>query len=195
MDGGTRPTEPNEPPAPTSSGALIKGLSLFGKSQMPALSQGEGFDQAAEPEVVRLEHWRVHHLLKDQAEAHIRRFRKRVGLEEIWSIEVLICCPESEEVQTAEASVWWDAEVWYARMLLRCNLPPALFEWCVVHELCELQRWRSASCYLESHQLLLPGEQSSRLLEQYRQARNQEIELQVSALLGHRRPYHLTPNE
>lgn len=133
---------------------------------------------------------RVHHAsLREQVMRHIQRLRRRVGLEEIWSIDVLVCCPQ--DLPEAEASIWWHEEVWYARLQVRCTLSPLLLEWCVCHELCELSRWRSANCFLAVHERLLSGDETTRLLEQYRLMRNQEIELQVAALLGHRRPAHI----
>lgn len=130
-----------------------------------------------------------HEQVTRDVEHHIARLRRRVGLEDIWSVEVRIACPV--EMEDAEACISWDAEVWYARMSLRCTLSPLLLQWCVCHELCELQRWRSANCFLEVYAHLLEGDSTTRLLAEYRVARNQEIELTCAGILGHRRPAHI----
>jgi hypothetical protein len=128
------------------------------------------------------------HYSKD-TERLIQRFRRRCGVEDIWQIETHIGCWSKD--QQAEASIRFDAEVWYAHLFVCCEVTPDLLIWCVLHELCELQRWRSALCFLEAYEKLPPEPEAERLLRQFHQQRNQEIELQVAGLLNNRRPGHL----
>lgn len=123
----------------------------------------------------------------------MEQYRQEVGVEGIWSIEIRVCCPE--DMGSHEASIWWDAELWYARMMLRCSLSQPMMEWLVCHELYELQDWRQANSLSEMVQQLLPGETTDQLIERWRIGRNQAVEERVYALLGHRRPYHIMGDE
>lgn len=164
-------------------GERPSGVLHLSRLSVEEVSAGEDKDEE------RNRRQKHHEQVTRDVEHHIARLRRRVGLEDIWSVEVRIACPV--EMEDAEACIFWDAEVWYARMSLRCTLSPLLLQWCVCHELCELQRWRSANCFLEVYSRLLEGEDSQRLLAEYRVARNQEIELTCAGILGHRRPAHI----
>ena len=90
----------------------------------------------------RRNHERVHARLKVHIEDLIREARERLGIETVWSIETCVCCPE--DLPNAEASIWWHAELFYARLYIRCShqhtknrrlqaLPPAIINWLVYH--------------------------------------------------------------
>jgi hypothetical protein len=120
--------------------------------------------------------------------------RDTIGIEPIWTIEVRICCPE--EMPESEASIFWHAEVWYARMMVRCDVPEDLLSWLVIHELMELQRWRSTDLVHNALESAKIWSTTSVLWTIYAQrlneARNQEVELAVSMYMqGERRPLHL----
>lgn len=164
-------------------------------------------------------HQRMHQRIGANVEDLIAGARDRVGIESAWSIEVRVCCPE--ELPGAEASIWWNAELFYARLFLRCcsssgsevmgrdgkrgkceRLPHAFVEWLVYHELCELQMWRTSSLAQEIRGVLrtmtqantptIPQEpQLLGLLEKWQLLRNQEIECRLFGLIGTRRPGYL----
>jgi hypothetical protein len=129
-----------------------------------------------------------HEAVQAYCEETIRIWRSRVGIETVWSVEVDVHCPA--EMGVHEASIWWDAEVWYARLEVACTFDVPMLEWLVVHELVELRRWRTSSHFFEVHLLLVEGEDRDRLLRQYHLYRNQEVEAEVYQLLGRRRPFH-----
>lgn len=144
------------------------------------------------------QHWQEH----AQAEARIRAIivqsRDLIGLESAWSIELCVLCPE--RLPEHEASIWWDAEYFYARIHIRCGLPEDLECWLVKHELCELQQWRTGNAFWKLLDRLYPRERllhprALREREQLQRAwmmeRNQEIECRLYGLLGQRRPGHL----
>jgi hypothetical protein len=128
----------------------------------------------------------------------IKNYRQGLGIEEIWKIDVQVCCPE--QLPQAEASIWWDAECWFARLHVRCNLSGEFLSWLVLHELCELQAWRTSSFALQlidQYPLRLPRREDYRAAykREWQRLRNQEIEWRIFGLTGQRRPEHLTNEE
>jgi hypothetical protein len=135
-------------------------------------------------------HMKDHELLLDGMLEVIINHRTSIGVESSWVLEPRICCVD--EMPTQEGAIWWDAEVRYARMLVRCDLPPALFVWVIVHELYELLRWETADTFMTLAVRSRINRQFNRYLQEtYRAARNREIELLVCRHLGYRRPGHL----
>lgn len=144
-------------------------------------------------------HRRRHERLEDWVRDLIRGARDRLGVESAWSITPEICCPAT--LPSVEASIWWDAEVFYASMQIRCDVPDHLVSWLVYHELCELQMWRSTTFLQDMLANLLPVgsgrgmrlayQRRQTYLRQWRHQRNQEIECRIVGLLGQHRPAHL----
>lgn len=135
------------------------------------------------------EHEAMHSRIGKYVGALIERYRGRVGLDVYWSIEARVLCPG--EMVEHDADIWWQAELWVARVCVRCDLHAALLEWVVIHELYELQDWGQAQASIDLLGLVYPDEGETRTwyLDQTKRARNQAIEQRVAALLGHRRPY------
>lgn len=120
----------------------------------------------------------------------IRNNRDSIGLDPAWAIEGRVVC--QEELPHQEGVIWWDAEMKYARMLIRCDLPNGLMLWVLHHELYELLLWETADLYMTtSIRARLPRQFGTYLQEQYRAARNRQIELLLYRHLGYRRPGHL----
>lgn len=149
-----------------------------------------------------------HDRLRKEAETLIAQERDALGLEAPWSICVMILSPL--HLPLYEGTISWDAEVWYATMQLRCDLPPALLHWVVQHELIELWNWRSTSLLFEildtartgliqayrgtrPRQLAEMQAQLERLETAYVRVHNQEVEQLLCLKTRHRRPARLTP--
>jgi hypothetical protein len=139
---------------------------------------------------------RHHQLVRATAESVIKTYRQRMGIEEAWSIEVQVLCPSY--LPQSEASIWWDAEVWFARMHLRCGLSAEFLTWLILHELYELQAWRSGAFSLQlleslrdtsRHRASLSSRETMK--REWQRLRNQEIEWRIYGLTGCRRPDHL----
>lgn len=135
------------------------------------------------------EHEGMHGRIGKYVGALIERYRGRVGLDVYWSIEVRVLCPG--EMVEHDADIWWQAELWVARVCVRCDLHAALLKWVVIHELYELQDWGQAQAAIDLVNQIYPESNDMRetYLDQTKRARNQAIEQRVAALLGHRRPY------
>lgn len=156
-------------------------------------------------------HTRLHHKLEAEIQALLPGARERLGVEPVWSIEICVCCPE--DLPQAEASIWWHAELFYARLYIRCShqhhktrktqrISDQIIKRLVYHELCELQTWRTVNFVrelMQSHIRLLEtprkepnyAEVACNLQEQWQLVRNQEIESRLYGLLGDRRPEYL----
>jgi hypothetical protein len=141
-------------------------------------------------------HMDVHTFMRAYCEEQVEMWRGRVGIEPIWSVEVSVRCPSM--MGRHEASIWWDVECWYAGLEVSCGHSERMLDWLVVHELCELRRWRTSTHVFEvfAYMALVEDEgvarERERLLKGYHQARNQEIEWETFELLGHRRPFHVS---
>jgi len=131
-------------------------------------------------------HVGVHEHVQEYCQSLVNSWRYRV--EPMWSIEVCVKCPY--EMEKHEASVWWDEEHWYACIEVSCAHLEGMLEWLVVHEVAELRRWRTTTHFFEVLGLLVDGADKERLVRQFHVARNQEVEMEVYDLLGHRRPFH-----
>jgi len=94
-----------------------------------------------------------------------------------------------------EGSIWWDENCWYARLMVRCDLPLELVKWIIVHELLELQDWRQASVVLGMLVEIQPANFKEHMEQLFRAARDQGIEQRVRLFLGQPRPYHLVIDE
>jgi hypothetical protein len=124
----------------------------------------------------------------------IEQFRGKIGLPSFWRVQPGICCPD--EMPESEAVIQWDAAVWYAQMTIRCDASLDLLEWLVVHELKELMRWQTTELEGMMYDLVRKSREQPQslrvyLAQQQRRARDQEIEEEIAALLGHARPMHL----
>ncbi len=94
----------------------------------------------------------------------IEAYRSSLGVDHDWSIECRVMCPV--DMPEHEGSIWWDENCWYARLMVRCDLPLELVKWIIEH------------------------------MEQlFRAARDQGIEQRVRLFLGQPRPYHLVIDE
>lgn len=138
--------------------------------------------------IVPFDHTKLHQYVKTYCMEQVDMWRHRMGLEPFWSIEIVVSCPSA--MGPHEASIWWDADCWYAQLLIGCKHLEDMLEWLIVHELCELRRWKTSSHYFEVHGFLIDGADKERLLAQFHTYRNQEIEADVYHLLGKRRPFH-----
>lgn len=117
-------------------------------------------------------------------------YRADIGIEPYWTVESRICCPD--EMSEAEACIWWDTDLWYARMLLRCDVPDPLVYNLVAHELYELLHWRTGECFRQLADHVQENALVIHLKQEHLKARNQEIEIEVQQFLsGMHRPYHL----
>lgn len=124
----------------------------------------------------------------------IRIHRRMIDINPRWSITPLIYCPE--EMDGRNAVMTWRPDTWEAFLSVRCDLPSYLhLRWEVLHELFELH-WGSTGTLVYSliHDMLPSSLLShadslySYWMEQYRVARNQEIEAAVSLYLHEDRP-------
>lgn len=161
---------------------------------------------AGQPTPMTRAHSRMHNKLTVFVENLVAGARERLGIEPVWSIEVCVCCPQ--DLPQAEASIWWHAELYYARLYIRCShahpktkrfqtIPDEIVSRLVYHELCELQAWRTTNFMREILGSYLwqlkadQGKQITELQEKWQIARNQEIEARLYGLLGTRRPGYL----
>lgn len=141
------------------------------------------------PTQLETEHAPVYREVQNALEA----CRSIVGLEPDWTIDVRILCPD--ELIDSEAAIYWHAEVWFARLMVRCDAPSDLIPRLVLHELLELQRWKTTDNTCKQLALAKVTEYGEvwRLFEQeQKEMRNQEIEQMVTALLGQSRSHHLS---
>jgi len=117
-------------------------------------------------------------------------YRLHVGIEEVWACDLRVVCPPA--LAGREACVSWDSEVWFARLSFRCDLSLELADWDLYHELCELQTWRTANLFVDvCESSVVRFTLLSQMQEQYRIARNQEIEWRIYGITGMHRPGHL----
>ena len=124
----------------------------------------------------------------------VRIHRAMIGILPRWTITPLVYCPE--DLEGRNAVMTWRPDTWEAFLSIRCDLPSyEHVRWEVVHELFELH-WASTGTLVHSliHDIL-PSFSSPSLsslfpywMEQYRTARNQEIEAAVSLYLHKERP-------
>lgn len=144
----------------------------------------------------------MHNKLSAYVDDLVAGARDRLGIESVWSIEACVCCPQ--DLPQAEASIWWHAELFYARLYIRCShahpktrrlqtIPNEIVSWLVYHELCELQTWRTTNFVQDMIRDYTAGLSKSALAlqEQWQVVRNQEIEGRLVGLLGTRRPGYL----
>lgn len=135
-------------------------------------------------------HKRIHDELRLWVGNRIVDHRDEIGLDASWVLESGICC--APELPTQEAVANWDAEVHYARLRFRCDLPQPLLLWLIVHELYEVLLWETADLYMETSIRSRLNRHFGRYLQdRYRAARNRQIELLVFRHLGYRRPAHM----
>lgn len=167
---------------------------------------------AGQPTPMTRAHVRMHNKLTTTIDNLVAGARERLGIESVWSIETCVCCPQ--DLPQAEASIWWHAELFYARLYIRCShvhpktkrlqtIPTEIVSWLVYHELCELQTWRTTNFVNELAQTFVdecevnPNYKDQRLhhlrniQEKWQVVRNQEIEGRLVGLLGTRRPGYL----
>jgi hypothetical protein len=137
-----------------------------------------------------LEH-EAHHRTYGEWMTHaINQHRDRIGLDTSWVIDPRVCCPQ--EMPGQEGSIWWDAQVSYARVMLRCDLPAALRLWVVVHELYELLLWETGDLFMTTCEYATRAQRfQTHLQQEYQSARNRQIERLVYRHLGYKRPGHL----
>jgi len=150
-------------------------------------------------------HVRAHQQLKKNVEQLLDEERYGIGIEDVWKIEVSVCC--AEKLPYHEASIWWDSEIYYAWLHIRCEFVDSvdMIRWLVLHELCELQMWRSGNFMLELLDRLYPANrvgkypavarQRETLGRQLIQVRNQDIECRLYGYTGSRRPEHIMVGE
>jgi hypothetical protein len=132
----------------------------------------------------------------------IEQNREMIGLEANWSIQVEVKC--AGEIPNHEALMIWDPEFFYARMQVRCGFAEEMTRWLVLHELCELQTWRTVEQWQKAVNALFPPmrtrtplliHQRATMHREWEVARNQEIECRLYGLLGEHRPGHLADEE
>jgi hypothetical protein len=107
--------------------------------------------------------------------------------------------------------MWWHAELFYARLYIRCShqhpktkkmrtIPDDILAWLTYHEMFELQTWRTTNyvrdliqSYIRTLDSSAPdfSETTYKLQEQWQIVRNQEIEGRLVGYLGKRRPGYL----
>lgn len=141
----------------------------------------------------------VHTQGKGLALSLVEKHRASLGIEPNWTIDPVVLCPA--DLKNHEAVIWWDAEVYYARLYVRCTIPSQFLEWLVLHELCELAYWRTTG-YIQQliesvgyRGSLEKRQQTQEILKREGQRmRNQEIEWRLYGLTGRRRPDHLMEN-
>ena len=130
----------------------------------------------------------THHRISLWVSELIRVHRFSIGIQPRWSIVPLVYCPEA--LGGSNAVMTWRPDSWEAFLSIRCDLPSYRhLRWEVLHELFELH-WASTGTLVHSliHEVLPDEQFLSYWMEQYRIARNQEIESAVSLYLHEDRP-------
>lgn len=136
-----------------------------------------------------IQHGRTHTELLAYVQENIVTYRDPVGISLPFVIESLIVCPQ--EMPACEGMMLWEGEVLYARMRVRCDLPFPLMRYIVVHELYELYFWETADIFMSLAMQTRIGQRFNRYIQdRYRAARNRQIELLTTRLLGYPRPCH-----
>lgn len=125
-------------------------------------------------------------------DALIREYRADLGIEPSWKIIPQMVCAHA--LGGRNALLTWHLDYWQAVLTVRCNLSDDQILWEVVHELYELQRYRTGHLFLTLLGQLSGDQQevASIFLDAYRLARNQEIELACQQCLKRVRPLDIT---
>lgn len=127
-----------------------------------------------------------------RTQEYIERHRDHLKLTRAWSIVVRVCTPK--EMPHHEASMKWDAELFFACLSIRRDVPPGLHERLVVHELLELLTCESLELFLELIREIgdkLPERLIASFKRRYYAARNRHIEAILTEYFGEPRSDHL----